>query len=119
LLRYSLKRDDKGGIMKVKWNLSAITVLILVFMFGAEVWCAGGGQAPSADRPKMQCRDQFDQMDTDKDKIVTNQEFLAFPHPHGPAEEIFKARDADKDDKLTLDELCAGRGLGRGRGRSQ
>ncbi|NLI31609.1 MAG: hypothetical protein GX422_02335, partial [Deltaproteobacteria bacterium] len=67
-------------------------------------------------RPRMMCQDRFTSLDTNKDGKVDEAEFAAIEHRRGTPEEIFKARDANADGLLTMEEFCSG-GCGR-RGRS-
>jgi Ca2+-binding EF-hand superfamily protein len=66
-------------------------------------------------RPLMRCQERFDAMDTNRDGVVTMEEFLAVRHRGGRAEEIFKARDSNGDGQLSKEEFCAARGKGAGR----
>lgn len=62
------------------------------------------------------CAARFKMFDADSDGRVSKAEFAAHPHPHGDAEQIFTARDANQDGFLTPEEFCSGAGRGMGPG---
>lgn len=53
-------------------------------------------------------------MDKNGDGAVTREEFMAAPHRRDNPDEIFKAKDANGDEKLTEQEFCSGKGMGYG-----
>jgi len=67
----------------------------------------GGGQV-------MQCEENFNAMDKNRDGVVTKVEFMTIRHPGGHGEQVFESRDANGDGALTRDEFCAGKGVGKG-----
>jgi hypothetical protein len=69
--------------------------------------------------PKLECQENFKAMDTNNDKVLSKQEFMAAPHGHMKSpEHMFTSWDTNKDQRLDLDEFCAhaGEGMGRGKG---
>jgi hypothetical protein len=55
----------------------------------------------------MRCEQHFAAFDSDSNGKVTKDEFLAWPHPRGDAENIFSARDLDHDGSITRGEFCS------------
>jgi EF-hand domain pair len=107
----------------MKWGKPVATILAGLILTGmsGSVWAADqsqGGQ-PGQPVPRMMCQDRFDAMDTNHDGVVTQEEFMAVPHPGGRGDEVFKSRDANGDGTLTKDEFCAGKGKGRGMGKGR
>jgi Ca2+-binding EF-hand superfamily protein len=105
----------------MKWGKPIATILAGLIITGMSggVSAADQNQArePGQPVPRMMCQDRFDGMDTNHDGMVTEEEFMAVPHPGGHSEEVFKSRDANGDGSLSKDEFCAGKGKGRGMGK--
>ncbi len=105
-------------------NLRRLVFPLFLFMLFCTMtslpYAAALAQSQQDDqqRPRMMCPDRFKAMDTDKDGVVTKDEFMAGPHRGigKPIEDAFTSTDADANGKLTVEEFCAGRGPGPGRG---
>jgi Ca2+-binding EF-hand superfamily protein len=72
----------------------------------------GMGMGPGAMGPGMSrgrgphCEAHFARFDANADGNVTEAEFVALPHPHADAHDVFAARDQDHDGLLTKAEFC-------------
>jgi hypothetical protein len=113
-----LTLEDQKGVEEMKISRVALgSGLIIAIIMGSSNHVLAQDSA----KPKMQCKERFATLDTDKDGKVNLEEFMAVKHPRGNAEEIFRSRDTDGDGALTEVEFCItkgmGRGLGRGRGK--
>jgi hypothetical protein len=110
---------EEGERMK-HFKLVVLVGLVTVFFIAGIAFAQGGGGQGmgqgAGGAPKMGCQQRFDSLDTNKDGLVTKEEFMASPHPKGNAEQMFKARDANGDGSLTKDEFCSGKGMGMGQG---
>lgn len=100
--------------------IMGFAAMILTGMVGS-VSAADQSQAgqPGQPVPRMMCHDRFDAMDTNRDGVVTKDEFMAAGHPGGRGEDVFKSRDTNGDGALTKDEFCAGKGMGKGMGKGR
>jgi len=94
-----------------------IAVALLASTLFMADWSAAQMQPGQGGRrgPRMMCQDRFALMDTSKDGLLDAAEFASVPHRRGNAEDIFKSIDANADGSVTVEELCAGRGMQGGR----
>jgi hypothetical protein len=102
--------------MEKDWRASAMYTklagIILAVMLVAGTFApAAFSQIRETGKPAMvqQCQKNFDAMDTDKNGVVTREEFLSIEHRGWNAAQVFDARDTNGDKKLTKDEFCAGK----------
>jgi len=96
--------------------------VVIVTGFLGNLWAADQsqpGQVGQQPAPRMMCQDRFDVMDTNRDGVVSRDEFMAVQHPGGRGEEVFKSRDKNGNGVLTGEEFCAGKGMGRGMGQGR
>ena len=64
----------------------------------------------------MQCEENFNAMDKNKDGVVPREEFMAVRHPGGRGEDVFSYKDVNGDGKITKEEFCSRKGPGPGKG---
>ena len=68
----------------------------------------GMGMGPGAGKgPGMACEEHFERFDANSDGNVTEQEFIALPHPHAEPHSVFSVRDQDHDGQISKAEFCA------------
>ncbi len=114
--------------MKIKSHMLCSLCLIVLVVFSVGLSSVSAGNQDN--RPRLQCKQRFDSMDTDNNGNVTKNEFLDFSHRgNRNPKNVFDSRDANNDGKLTQEEFCSGdrgrcgkgqrRGQGRGQGKGQ
>lgn len=98
--------------MKSKMVTLCVAVLAVMLM-------ASFSFAANVPPPKMECQENFKAMDTNNDKTLSKDEFMAAPHGHMKSpEHMFTSWDTDGNKSLDIDEFCAhaGKAMGRGKG---
>jgi Ca2+-binding EF-hand superfamily protein len=83
-----------------------------------------GETQPAAQPPaRPRCPEHFAVFDDNDDGFVSHDEFAARPHAYSDPDALFRARDANADERLSEREFCSGwrpgpgmRGMGPGSG---
>jgi hypothetical protein len=103
------KEENLMSRKMITFFVAALMMMLMVsFSFAANV--------PPA---KMECQENFKSMDTNNDRAVSKDEFLAVPHGQMKSpEQMFNSIDTNGNKSLDVNEFCAhtGKGMGRGKG---
>ncbi len=89
--------------------------LALTALFVPVSWSPALGQAGQSGRgggQMMQCEENFNSLDANKDGVVVREELMAVRHPGGRGEDVFDYKDVNGDGKISKEEFCSRKGPG-------